>query len=194
MARETTAVLLAEIRACRVCAAHLPNEPRPVLQAGSRARLLVIGQAPGRRAHESNTPWNDPSGDALRQWLGVDREIFYDPARVALVPTGFCYPGTVDGADLPPRPECAPLWHARLLATMPQIRLTLLVGGWAHAYHLGARASVAQTVMAYRSHLPHRFPLPHPSWRNRAWSARHPWFASEVLPALREQVAAALGL
>ncbi|MEF9943444.1 MAG: uracil-DNA glycosylase family protein [Burkholderiaceae bacterium] len=189
MKRESTAVVLAEIRACRVCAAQLPNEPRPILQAGSRARLLVIGQAPGRRAHDSNTPWNDPSGDVLRSWLGVSREVFYDAAKIALVPTGFCYPGTAGSADLPPRPECAPLWHARLLATLPQVALTLLVGGWAHAYHLSTRASVAQTVAAYRTYLPHRFPLPHPSWRNRAWSARNPWFAAEVLPALRERVA-----
>lgn len=190
--KETTADVLAQIRACRVCEAQLPQPPRPVLQAGPGARPLIIGQAPGRRAHDSATPWNDPSGDVLRTWLGVSREVFYDPDRIALVPTGFCYPGTVRGADLPPRPECAPLWHARLLATMPRIRLTLLVGGWAHRHHLDRRDSVAATVAAWREHLPHAFPLPHPSWRNRAWAARHPWFEAEVLPALRRSVAQVL--
>ena len=186
--RETTHQVLAQIRACRVCEAYLPQPPRPVLQAGAGARLLIVGQAPGRRAHDSGIPFNDPSGDVLRSWLGVTREVFYDPERIALMPTGFCYPGTVAGADLPPRPECAPLWHARLLATLPEIRLTLLVGGWAHRYHLGTRASVAATVAAWRKHLPGVFPLPHPSWRNRAWAARHPWFEAEVLPALRARV------
>jgi len=128
----------------------------------------------------------------LRAWLGVSREAFYDADRIALVPTGFCYPGTVNGADLPPRPECAPLWHARLLATMPAIRLTLLVGSWAQRHHLGTSDTVAATVAAYRAHLPGVFPLPHPSWRNRAWAARHPWFEAEVLPALRGSVAQAL--
>lgn len=190
--REDTATVLAEIRACRVCAAQLPQPPRPILQAGRRARLLIVGQAPGRRAHDSGIPFNDPSGDVLRAWLGVSREVFYDPDQVALVPTGFCYPGTAHGADLPPRPECAPLWQARLTATLPDIRLTLLVGGWSHAFHLGARGTVAATVAGYRAHLPQRFPLPHPSWRNRAWAARHPWFEAEVLPALRERVARVL--
>lgn len=191
--REDTATVLAEIRACTVCAAQLPQPPRPVLQAGASARLLIVGQAPGRLAHETGVPFNDPSGDVLRAWLGVDRAVFYDPARIALVPTGFCYPGTSDGADLPPRPECAPLWQARLRATMPNIRLTLLVGGWAQRFHLGTRASVATTVAAWRSHLQHGvFPLPHPSWRNRAWAARNPWFEAEVLPALRRRVTRAL--
>lgn len=190
--KETTEQVLALIRACRVCEAHLPQPPQPVLQAGAAARLLIVGQAPGRRAHESLTPWNDPSGEVLRAWLGVSREVFYDLDRIALVPTGFCYPGTVDGADLPPRPECAPLWHARLLATMPRIRLTLLVGGWAHRHYLGTREPVAATVAAYRAHLPRVFPLPHPSWRNRAWANRHPWFVTEVLPELRRRVTQAL--
>jgi uracil-DNA glycosylase len=190
--RETTHQVLAQIRACRVCEAYLPQPPRPVLQAGAGARLLIVGQAPGRRAHDSGIPFNDPSGDVLRSWLGVTREVFYDPERIALMPTGFCYPGTVAGADLPPRPECAPRWHARLLATLPEIRLTLLVGGWAHRYHLGTRASVAATVAAWREHLPSVFPLPHPSWRNRAWAARHPWFEAAVLPALRVEVGRAL--
>jgi uracil-DNA glycosylase len=192
--KESTSAVLAQIRACQVCAAHLPQPPRPVLQAGAGARLLIIGQAPGRRAHDSGVPFNDPSGDVLRDWLGVTREVFYDPERIALMPTGFCYPGTVNGADLPPRPECAPLWHARLLATLPAIRLTLLVGGWAHRCHLDTRASVGATVAAWREHLPRVFPLPHPSWRNRAWAARHPWFEAEVLPALRMKVAAALAV
>lgn len=188
----TTAEVLAEIRACTVCAPYLPNPPRPILQASSSARLRIIGQAPGRLAHESGIPFNDPSGEVLRDWLGVDRDTFYDAGLIALVPTGFCYPGTRDGADLPPRPECAPLWQARLAATMPCVRLTLLVGGWSHAFHLGAKGRVADTVARYRETLPAVFPLPHPSWRNRAWAARNPWFASDVLPALRQAVARAL--
>jgi uracil-DNA glycosylase len=186
--------LLAEVRACRVCAGQLPNPPRPVLRAAVGARLLIIGQAPGRRVHASGIPWDDPSGDRLRDWLGMDRDHFYDTGRIAIIPTGLCYPGTGRGGDLPPRPECAPLWHPRLRAALPELRLTLLIGGYAQAYYLGAGRgpTLAATVAAYADHLPSWFPLPHPSPRNRLWFSRHPWFEAEVIPALRRQVALAL--
>jgi uracil-DNA glycosylase len=155
---------------------------------------LIVGQAPGRRVHETGIPWNDPSGDRLQQWLGMTRDAFYDVSRIAIVPTGLCYPGTVNGSDLPPRPECAPLWHPPLRAAMPDIRLTLLVGAYAQAYYLGKRRgrTLADTVAAWREFAPDYFPLPHPSARNRLWFKRHPWFELEVLPALREQVGALL--
>lgn len=179
-----------EARACRVCAAALPQSPRPVFRVGRGARLLIVGQAPGRRVHETGIPWNDPSGDALRDWLALDRAAFYDTARIAILPTGLCYPGTVDGGDLPPRPECAPLWHPRFLAALPELRLTLLVGRYAQAHYLGAarKATLAETVHAYAQYLPGYFPLPHPSWRNRAWVRRNAWFARDVIPALRRRV------
>jgi uracil-DNA glycosylase len=186
--------LLAEIAACQVCAASLPHPPRPVVTAGADARLLIVGQAPGRRVHETGIPWNDPSGDQLRAWLQLTPDQFYDTRRVAIVPMGFCYPGKGPGGDLPPRPECAPLWHPRLLAAMPQIRCTLLIGRYAQAYYLGKsnRPTLTATVAAYAEYLPRYLPLPHPSPRNRYWQTRNPWFASEVLPALRRAVAAAL--
>ncbi|MFQ5955436.1 MAG: uracil-DNA glycosylase family protein [Kiloniellales bacterium] len=186
--------LLEEIRACQVCAAHLPHGPRPVLRVRETAQVMIVGQAPGRRVHETGIPWNDPSGDRLRRWLGVDRATFYDAGRIAIVPTGFCYPGTVDGADLPPRPECAPLWHPRLLPHLPKLALTVLVGRYAQAYHLGqrCRGSVRQTVAAWREFAPAIFPTPHPSWRSTAWLKRNPWFEAEVLPALRARLNALL--
>lgn len=184
--------LTAEIRACRVCA-DLPLGPRPVLRASVTARLLIIGQAPGTKVHASGIPWNDPSGERLRQWLGMERDTFYDESRIAIVPMGLCYPGRLaNGGDAPPRAECAPLWHAKLLALMPEIRLTLLVGGYALAYALG-RGAMTEQVRAYRECLPRYFPLPHPSWRTVAWEKRNPWFGDEVLPALRREVARALG-
>jgi len=179
-----------EARACRLCEAALPHAPNPVIRVGRSARLLIVGQAPGRRVHETGIPWNDPSGDTLRAWLALERAAFYDRAQIAIVPTGLCYPGTVDGSDLPPRPECAPLWQPRFRAVLPGLRLTLLVGQYAQAYALGRsrKHTLAETVRAYRSYLPTYFPLPHPSWRNKAWVRRHPWFAAEVLPALRQVV------
>jgi uracil-DNA glycosylase len=182
----------AQARACRLCERHL--EPRPVFRAGAQARLLVVGQAPGRRVHETGIPWNDPSGDVLRQWLAMDRETFYDASRIAIVPVGLCYPGTVEGADLPPMPQCAPLWQPRFRAALPGIRLTLLVGWYAQKYYLGARrkGSLRETVRAFREYLPDFFPLPHPSWRNQAWLKANPWFAKDVLPALRRRVRACL--
>ena len=186
--------LLAEIRACRVCAAHLPNPPRPVLRAGPGARLLIVGQAPGRRVHETGIPWNDPSGDRLRDWLQLDRDAFYDEGRIAIIPAGFCYPGTGRGGDLPPRPECAPLWHPRLRAALPGIELTLLVGGYAQAYYLAAdrKRNLTATVAAWTEYQPHWFPLPHPSPRNGVWLKRNPWFGADVIPALRARIAEVL--
>jgi uracil-DNA glycosylase len=182
--------LIKEAKACRVCAAQLPLGPRPVFLVGAGARLLIVGQAPGRRVHETGIPWNDPSGDRLREWLRLDRTAFYDRSRIAIVPAGLCYPGSGARGDLPPRPECAPLWQPRFRAALPDVRLTLLVGMHAQAYHLGARRgrTLADTVRAYRRYLPDFFPLPHPSPRNRLWLKRHPWFESEVIPALRRQL------
>lgn len=189
---EAFAELLARVRGCTVCAPHLPNPPRPVLRASPTARLLIVGQAPGRRVHETGIPWNDLSGDLLRQWLGMTRDAFYDESRIAIVPTGLCYPGTVNGNDLPPRPECAPLWHPQLRAAMPDIRLTLLIGAYAQSYYLGKRRgrTLAETVRGWRDFMPAFLPLPHPSPRNRGWLKQNPWFESEVLPALRERVGA----
>jgi uracil-DNA glycosylase len=186
--------LLAEVAKCAVCAPHLPLGPRPILQIGSGARLLIAGQAPGRRVHERGIPFDDRTGDALRAWLGIERATFYDRERVAILPIGFCYPGRGRGGDLPPRPECAPLWQARLRAHMPAIGLTLLLGRHAQRHHLGARCrpSLTETVRAFRDYLPSYFPLPHPSPRNRPWFQRHPWFEQDALPALRVEVHRAL--
>jgi uracil-DNA glycosylase len=187
---ETFDELLARVRACNVCAAYLPNPPRPILIASPSARLLIVGQAPGRRVHETGIPWNDPSGDLLREWLGMSREAFYGDSRIAIVPTGLCYPGTVNGSDLPPRPECAPLWQPPLRAAMPHIRLTLLIGAYAQAHYLGQRRgrSLTDTVAAWRDFAPDYLPIPHPSPRNRGWLKKNPWFEAEVLPVLRERV------
>lgn len=186
--------LLQEVRACTVCAAHLPNPPKPILLASATARLMIVGQAPGRRVHDTGIPWNDPSGDQLRVWLQLSREQFYDVRTIAIIPTGFCYPGKGAHGDLPPRPECAPLWHPRLREALPEIRLTLLVGSHAQAYYLGLRRkpTLTQTVRSYREYLPDFFPLPHPSPRNRLWLKRNPWFEAEVLPELRREVHAVL--
>ena len=168
----------------------MPFEPNPVFLAGRTARLLIVGQAPGRRVHETGIPWNDPSGDVLRAWLGMERSEFYDRSRIAIVPAGLCYPGTQNGADLPPRPECAPLWQPKFRAALPGIKLTLLVGSYAQAFYLkeSRKRTLGETVRSYREYLPEFFPLPHPSWRNRAWLAGNPWFAKDVLPALRRRV------
>lgn len=180
--------LVAEIAACRVC--PLPHEPRPVVRVHSDARILIAGQAPGRLVHETGLPWNDPSGDRLRGWMGLDRDAFYDRRNVAVAAMGFCFPGTVNGADLPPRKECAPLWRARLLPLLGNVRLTLLVGGYAQKWHLGkgAKASLRATVAAWRDYGPSLLPLPHPSWRNSGWLKRNPWFEAELVPVLRERV------
>jgi uracil-DNA glycosylase len=183
---------IAAARACTVCAAYLPLGPRPTFRVSPTARIMIIGQAPGTRVHETGLSWNDPSGDRLREWMGVDREAFYDESRIALVSLGLCYPGRLpQGGDAPPRPECAPLWQGRLRALMPGLRLTLLVGSYAQAYYLGP-GSVERRVHGFRACLPERFPLPHPSWRTRAWARKRPWFEAEVLPALRTAVDEAL--
>lgn len=183
--------LLAAIRACETCGAHLPHGPRPVVQAGAGAKLLIVGQAPGRRVHDTGIPWNDPSGDRLRGWLQMPREMFYDERRVAIVPTGFCYPGKGKSGDLPPRPECAPAWHAPLLALMPNVQLTLLIGRHAQEFYLrdNGRRTLTETVAAWRDYLPTYLPLPHPSPRNIAWFKANPWFEREVLPELRQRIA-----
>lgn len=183
-----------EARACRACAAALPQQPKPIFRVGATARLLIVGQAPGRLAHETGLTWNDPSGDVLRGWLAMDRETFYDTARVAIVPMGLCYPGTADGADLPPRRECAPEWQPRFRSALPRVRLTLLVGQYAVGFHLNEsrKKTLTETVRAFREYLPEYFVLPHPSWRNRAWVAKNPWFTKLVIPELRRRVNGAL--
>ncbi len=184
--------VVAEARACRVCAAELPLGPRPTFRVSPTARLLIIGQAPGTKVHATGIPWNDRSGDRLRLWLAMDRDAFYDASQIAILPAGLCYPGRLpNGGDAPPRPECAPLWHARLLALMPAVRLTLLVGSYAQALAFGRGAMTAR-VQAFRDHLPRHFTLPHPSWRTTGWERRNPWFGMDVLPALRQAVRAAL--
>ncbi len=184
------------MRACRACEAELPLGPRPVLRASATARIVIAGQAPGTAVHRSGIPWDDPSGERLRGWLALDRDSFYDQRRVAIVPQGFCYPGRdKGGGDRPPRPECAELWHDRLFALLPAVELIVLAGRYAQAYHLGARrkATLGETVAAWREYLPRHAPLPHPSWRNTAWLKRNPWFEAEVLPELRARVQAILG-
>lgn len=187
--------LLTSIRACRICAGELPLGPRPVLRARQSARLMIVGQAPGTRVHATGIPWNDASGERLRDWLQVDPEVFYDDARIAIVPMGFCYPGVdARGGDKPPRPECAPHWHPQLRPFLGTVELTLLVGGYAQKYYLGRRRrrSLTETVRAWRDYSPDFLPLPHPSWRNTTWIKKNPWFAEEVLPVLRDRVRAAL--
>ncbi len=185
--------LLDEVRRCTLCSPHLPLGPRPVLQAGAEARILIASQAPGRKAHASGKPFTDASGDRLREWLGMPAEVFYDASRVAIVPMGFCYPGTGPGGDLPPRPECAPAWRTRLLAELPNIELTLVIGRYAMAWHLpDAGLTLTATAQRWREYWPSVVPLPHPSPRNGAWLRRNPWFAEELLPTLRQRVAEVL--
>ncbi len=194
---EDIAALLDEVRACTVCAAHLPLGPRPVLHISATARLLIASQAPGTKVHHAGISFWDNSGDRLRGWLGMDKAVFYDEQRVAILPMGMCYPGRLpNGGDAPPRPECAPLWRARILAAMPALRLTLLVGSYAQA--AAAReegwpvARMGDRVRDFARYLPRYFPLPHPSWRTGAWERANPWFQAEVIPALRTAVAQAL--
>jgi uracil-DNA glycosylase len=187
--------LLAEVRACQTCAGVLPLGPRPVLRISHSARLLIIGQAPGTKVHASGIPWNDASGDRLRQWMDVDHDSFYDESRIAIMPMGFCYPGKGRAGDLPPRPECAPLWHARLLAQMPRLELVMLVGQYAQRHYLDNQGlSLTETVRQWRRFGPRFLPLPHPSPRNQLWLRRNPWFGQEVVPELRQQVARLLAL
>ncbi len=178
--------LLQEISACTVC--DLPFGPRPVMTASKNSKLVIIGQAPGSKVHASGIPWDDPSGDLLRKWLGVDKATFYDPEQIAIIPMGFCYPGKGKSGDLPPRPECAPLWHDRLWSEMPNVQLTLLIGQYAQKAYLGdnAKRNLTETVRHVEDYLPKYFPLPHPSPRNRFWFKKNPWFAEVVLPTLAE--------
>jgi uracil-DNA glycosylase len=182
--------LLAKVRACRLCEQELPLGPRPVLRAGITSRILIVGQAPGTRVHATGIPWNDPSGDRLREWLEMDRETFYDESKIAIIPMGFCYPGKGKGGDLPPRPECARQWFEPLLAALPNLELFLLIGQYAQAYHLGKdkKKNLSETVQHWSDYTPKFFPLPHPSPRNTHWINQRPWFEEEVLPALRERV------
>ena len=184
-------VLLSRIRRCQICEDYLPLGPRPVLRAQKSARLLIVGQAPGTKVHASGTPWDDPSGDRLRHWLGIDKDKFYDQSKIAIVPVGFCYPGRLPkGGDRPPRPECAPLWHPPLMRLLLNVELTILVGTYAQKQFLGKRRgkSLTETVQAWRIYGPDFIPLPHPSWRTVGWQKRNPWFDSEVLPDLRRRV------
>jgi uracil-DNA glycosylase len=183
--------LLTSIRACRLCEAQLPLGPRPVLRASAAARLLIVGQAPGTKVHESGIPWNDASGIRLRHWLGIEREAFYDERHIAIVPMGFCYPGKGESGDLPPRPECSATWHPQLLPKLPEVRLKLLIGQYAQQYFLGADRgkTLTDTVRDFRRFLPDAIPLPHPSPRNQLWLKVNPWFETELLPLLRRHVA-----
>ena len=184
--------LLTKVRACRTCADILPLGPRPVVQISATARLLIASQAPGAKVHDSGIPFSDASGDRLREWMGVSIDEFYDDSTIAIVPMGLCYPGRLSsGGDAPPRPECAPLWRERLIAQMPDLRLTLLVGSYAQTDAFGP-GKMTERVIGFRDHLPAIFPLPHPSWRSRHWVAKNPWFDAEVLPALRDAVRRAL--
>lgn len=186
--------ILCKVRACTLCAAHLPLGPRPVVRLDARQRVLITGPAPGTRVHATGLPWNDPSGERLRAWMNLDREQFYDISRYGVMAMGFCYPGKGKGGDLPPRAECAPLWHPQLRPLLPELRLTLMIGRYAHLHYLEAkRETLEQTVRRWRDHLPRGyFPLPHPSPRNTLWLKQRPWFDAEIVPALREALAEAL--
>jgi uracil-DNA glycosylase len=181
---------IAAARACTICKAYLPLGPRPVFQIAPTARILIVGQAPGRRVHETGITFNDPSGDRLRTWMGIDREAFYDAARIAILPMGFCYPGTGKSGDLPPRRECAAQWRRPLLGFLPNIALTLVIGRYAHDWHLGDRqkASLTETVKNWKAYWPDILALPHPSPRNNIWLRRNPWFEEEVLPELKKRI------
>ena len=183
--------LASRIAACRLCEKHLPHGVRPVVSFSPDARLLIIGQAPGSKVHESGIPWDDASGDRLREWTGLTKDQMYDPAQVALVPMGFCYPGKASGGDKPPRPECAPQWHESVLDVLPENRLTLLVGTYAQAYYLpqARKLSMTERVRNFGHYLPDFLPLPHPAWRSTLWMRKNPWFENEVLPQLRDLVA-----
>jgi uracil-DNA glycosylase family 4 len=182
--------LLAQIRECTECAIHLEHGVNPVIAASPKSKIIIIGQAPGRIVHNTSIPWNDKSGDNLRNWLGIGKETFYNANLIALMPMGFCFPGTGKSGDLPPRSECAPLWHEKLLRSMPDAKLILLVGQYAQHYYLGdkAKSSLTETVQHFKDYLPGYFPLPHPSPRNNIWQAKNKWFGKEALPELKKRV------
>ena len=197
MGPETMQSLLSEVRACTLCearfrASETTHFPRPIVQIHPKARVLIAGQAPGARVHQSGRPFSDPSGDRLRDWLGLGAEVFYDPTRIAILPMGFCFPGYRNGADLPPPPICAKIWRQRFMDQLPNLRLILPVGGIAQKWHLQGAGNVTQTVAAWRDFLPTALPLPHPSWRNTAWIKRNPWFETELLPVLQSKIKEAL--
>lgn len=180
--------LLADIRRCQLCTKHLPLGPKPTLRASESAKLLIVGQAPGIKVHQTGIPWNDASGERLQQWLQIDRELFYDESKIAIIPMGFCYPGRGKSGDLPPRPECSPLWLPQLKPWLRNIQLTLLIGQYAQKYYLGKMcgATLAETVASYKNYLPHYFPLPHPSPRNTRWLQKNRWFENDVVSDLRK--------
>ncbi|MDF2158120.1 uracil-DNA glycosylase family protein [Algoriphagus sp. CAU 1675] len=182
--------LLKAVRDCRLCEKHLPLGPRPVLSISPKSKILVIGQAPGTKVHATGIPWNDPSGEELRRWLDVDRETFYDPEVFGIMPMGFCYPGRGKSGDLPPRSECASTWHEVLRQTMPEVKLTLLIGSYAQTHYLekNKKRTLTETVKSFATYLPEFFPLVHPSPRNRLWQRRNPWFEEELVPELRKVV------
>ncbi|MFT4606491.1 MAG: uracil-DNA glycosylase [Urechidicola sp.] len=185
--------LLAEVRACELCADQLPLGVRPVLQLDPLARILIVGQAPGRKVHASGIPFDDASGNRLRQWMGIDREVFYDPKQVAILPMGFCFPGTSKSGDLPPRPECSPFWREALLAQLPNIEITLVLGQYAQAYHFGDQyKSVTALVECWDDYWPTMVPLPHPSPRNNVWLRRNPWFEITLVPKIQLQISVLL--
>ena len=187
------ASLLTEVRGCTICAPHLPHGVRPVLQIHPQARVLIASQAPGRKVHESGVPFDDASGERLREWMGVTREVFYDPKQVAILPMGFCFPGAKKSGDLPPRPECAPAWRAQLLGRLRSLEITLVIGQYAQAYHLVEKpASLTDTVKSWRTYWPTVVPMPHPSPRNNLWIRRNPWFETELLPSLRARLSKVL--
>ena len=192
--RESFTQLLRSVRDCRICEESLPLGPRPVLQVDPKARILIAGQAPGRRVHESGIPFDDPSGDRLREWLGISREDFYDPTKVAILPMGFCYPGTGKSGDLPPRPECVEAWRDKLLQSLKHIELTLVIGMYAQRWHLPhMHRNLTETVRAWDEYGPDVMPLPHPSPRNNIWLKKNPWFAESLLPNLKEKAREAIG-
>ena len=182
--------LAQEIRACTLCSAYLPLGPRPIIQVNHSAKILIVGQAPGSQVHETGIPFDDPSGNRLREWMGIDKSVFYDELKLAIVPMGFCFPGTGKSGDLPPRPECAETWRKKLLNELPQISLTLVIGQYAQAWHLGqlVKENLTETVKAWKEFGPEIIPLPHPSPRNNIWLKKNPWFEQEVLPKLQAKV------
>ena len=187
------ASLLADVRGCVLCTEQLPLGPRPIIQAHPLARILIAGQAPGRKVHETGVPFNDASGERLSAWLGLSRQVFYDAKQVAILPMGFCFPGTGRSGDLPPRPECAPTWRTALLSRLKNLELTLVIGQYAQAYHVPDEAgSVTAAVQAWRKNWPHIVPMPHPSPRNNLWLRRNPWFERDLIPALRTRVSEVL--
>lgn len=181
--------LLAEVKSCTLCSEHLPLGPRPVVQIHPEARILIAGQAPGKRVHDTGIPFNDPSGDRLREWMSVSKEVFYDEKQIALLPMGFCFPGTGKSGDLPPRPECAQRWREQLLAQLPNIELILVLGKYAQSYHFGkSKRSLTELVAGWQDYWPTKVPLPHPSPRNNIWLKRNPWFEKELIPQLQARV------